>query len=196
MGPDHLSAYCLGLEPGTPLAGDVEEGRLPSPVDETARRLYELLVERVVGAGYELYEISNFARPGRASRHNTRYWTRADVIALGPSAHGLLENHRWANPAPLEAWVSAYSDGGTPPTTKPVPVELARFEWMFLHLRLADGFSKAEFADRWSASFDEVYGETVERLTAAGFLEDREDRVRLSTTARFVSDAVFAEFAP
>ena len=196
MRPDHLSAYCLGLEPGTPLAGDVNQGRLPLPVDETARRLYDLLTEQVAGAGYELYEISNFARPGRVSRHNTRYWTRADVIALGPSAHGLLGNHRWANPAPLELWVNAYSHGGASPTPKPVPVELARFEWMFLHLRLADGFSKSEFAEEWSASLDEDYGETVQRLTAAGFLEAGEDRVRLSTAARFVSDAVFAEFAP
>lgn len=196
MGPEHLSAYCLGLEPGTPLAREVEEGRRPSPVDETARGLYDLLVDRLTAAGYGLYEISNFARPGRASRHNTRYWTRTDVIALGPSAHGLLANHRWANPAPLETWASAYGRRGKPPRPKPVPVELARFEWMFLHLRLADGFSKSEFADEWSASLDEVYGDTVARLTDAGLLEAEEDRVRLSTDARFVSDAVFAEFAP
>ncbi len=193
--PDHLSAYCLGLEPGTSLAGEVAEGSLPAPSDETARTLYEHLVERTARAGFALYEISNFARPGRSCRHNLRYWKRADVIGIGPSAHALLDNHRWANPAPLEKWAGAY-DGDAGPPPRPVPHEVARFEWVFLNLRLVDGLSKDEFAACWGEPFDAVYADTVRQLVRGGMLEETDDRVRLTPGARFLSDAVFSEFAP
>jgi oxygen-independent coproporphyrinogen-3 oxidase len=196
LGPDHISAYCLGLEPGTTLAARVDREELPKPKDETARNLYEFLAARLAESGYPLYEISNFARDGRLCRHNLRYWTRSDVIALGPSAHGLLADHRWVNPAPLPQWIDAYSPDGIVPEPKPVPPELARFEWVFLHLRLSQGLSKSAFADRWGDSFDDVHGGVSGRLADAGFLIETAERVRLSPEARFVSDAVFAEFAP
>lgn len=198
--PDHLSAYCLGLEPGTSLAGEVAGGSLPAPRDETARSLYEHLVECTEAAGFPLYEISNFAKPGLACRHNLRYWKREDVIGIGPSAHALLDNHRWVNPAPLEKWEWAYEVDSwglaSGPRARPVPHEVSRFEWVFLNLRLADGFSKKEYATRWGESFDEVYGATAEQLVAGGMLEASGDRIRLRPNARFLSDAVFAEFAP
>jgi oxygen-independent coproporphyrinogen-3 oxidase len=197
--PDHLSAYCLGLEPGTSLAGDVAGGSLPTPQDEIARTLYEHLVERSAGAGFAIYEISNFAQAGRACRHNLRYWKRDDVIGIGPSAHALLDNHRWVNPAPLEKWEGAYGDesgGVAGPPPRPVPHEVARFEWIFLNLRLVDGLSREEFAVRWGESFDEVYGVTTGQLIAGGMLEESGDRVHLTPSARFLSDAVFTEFAP
>lgn len=194
--PDHLSAYCLGLEPGTPLAADVAAGRVAAPDDETARRQYDLLQERTAAAGYEAYEISNFAREGRACRHNLRYWRRDDVIALGPSSHGLLGGRHWANPAPLDRWRRAYAE----PTAAPVPVETpeddARFEWIFLHLRLAEGFAEEEFARRWNRSLEEEHGTILRRLVEGGLLLREGGRVRLAPEARFVSDAVFSEFAP
>lgn len=193
--PDHLSAYCLGLEPGTELARRVGASELPAPRDETARVLYDALVARATEAGYALYEISNFARPGRACRHNLRYWRRRDVIGLGPSAHALLGGRRWVNPAPLERWLGAY-DSGPGPRPRPVPEVMARFEWTFLHLRLADGLDTAAFADAWGESFETVYGEVARPLVEAGLLVREGTRVALAPDARFVSDAVFAEFAP
>ena len=194
--PDHLSAYCLSLEPGTEISRGVETGRLPRPDEDRAASLYELLVSRARSGGYEHYEISNFARPGRESRHNLRYWTRSDVAALGPSAHALLGNHRWANPAPLETWTRAYAAPGAAPVPRPVPLAEARFEWIFLHLRLHRGILAGEYATRWGESFETRYGETTERLREAGLLRSEGGRIRLTERARFLSDAVFAEFAP
>jgi oxygen-independent coproporphyrinogen-3 oxidase len=196
LGPDHLSAYCLGLEPGTALAEAVEAGRRPRPDDETARRQYDHLVTAAPAAGLALYEISNFARPGRACRHNLRYWRREAVIGLGPSAHAFHAGRRWVNPAPLERWAAAYAAGGVAPRPQPVPTATARFEWVFLRLRLAEGFAETEFERAWGESFGAVYGEVADRLAEAGFLAREAGWVRLRPEARFVSDGVFAEFAP
>jgi oxygen-independent coproporphyrinogen-3 oxidase len=194
--PEHLSAYCLGLEPGTALAARVTAGELPAPDDDLAHRLYDDLVRTCAARGYPLYEISNFARPGRACRHNLRYWERRDFIALGPSAHGLWRGERWANPATLEGWIAAYSPGGHPPVPRPVPRSEARFEWVFLRLRLAEGFSESEFAATWGEPVEAVHGRVLERLAAEELLEREGGRVRLTAGARFVSDGVMAEFAP
>jgi oxygen-independent coproporphyrinogen-3 oxidase len=196
LAPDHVSAYCLALEPGTPLAEDVATGRTVPPEDDTARRQYDRLGERMEATGFGLYEISNFARPGRACRHNLRYWRREDVIALGPSSHALLGGYRWVNPAPLERWRDAYREAARAPRPAPVPKPQARFEWVFLHLRLAAGFAEDAFGERWGDSFPEVYGAVSERLVRLGLLQRDDGWVRLSPSARFVSDGVFSEFAP
>jgi oxygen-independent coproporphyrinogen-3 oxidase len=193
---DHLSAYCLSLEPGTALADRARAGTVAAADDDLARRLYEQVVAAAEGAGLPLYEISNFARPGAACRHNLRYWTRRDVIPLGPSSHGLLGGRRWANPAPLEGWLRAYTEGGAAPLPREVPAGEARFEWVFLHLRLDRGIVKREFQQSWGESWDTVYGGAAGPLVRGGLLEDSAERVRLTPGARFVSDAVFAEFAP
>jgi oxygen-independent coproporphyrinogen-3 oxidase len=194
--PDHLSAYCLSYEPGTPLAADRAEGRVAAAADDDARRLYEVLLRETGARGYGQYEISNVARAGRACRHNLRYWRRQDVLALGPSAHAFAAGHRWANPAPLEAWLAAYAPGGRPPRPEPVPVETARFEWVFLRLRLNEGFAEEEFLEAWGTPFEALYGAVAAPLVSGGLLARDAGRVRLTDRSRFVSDGVLAEFAP
>ena len=194
--PDHLSAYCLSLEPGTELTEAVDAGTLPRPEGDRAADMYERMVARLHAAGYAAYEISNFARPGKEAAHNLRYWRRDDVIALGPSAHALLANHRWANPATLEGWLEGYRNRGRVPRPQPIPIAEARFEWIFLRLRLEEGLSMDGYAQAWSEPFLKRYGSIVSRLVAGGMLETRDGSVRLTGTARFLSDGVFAEFAP
>jgi oxygen-independent coproporphyrinogen-3 oxidase len=194
LGPDHVSAYCLSLEPGTPLAAAYADRRWPG-ADAAAREQFERIAAVLEDAGYPAYEISNFAREGMACRHNLRYWEREDVIGIGPSAHALLGGRRWVNPAPLERWLAAYAEGSGPPP-RAVDPDDARFEWVFLRLRLTRGLSTRAFAEAWGEAFAAVYGETASRLAAGGHLEERDGFVRLTPRARFVSDAVFAEFAP
>jgi oxygen-independent coproporphyrinogen III oxidase len=193
---DHLSAYCLSLEPGTVLTEAVNSGIEERPDGDRAAEMYERLLSRLGDAGYAPYEISNFARPDKESQHNLRYWRREDVIALGPSAHGLLANHRWANPATLEAWTQAYAEPGRAPRPKAVPREDARFEWLFLRLRLREGFSRDVYEAAWGESFDARYRALASRLMGEGLLEEEGGRIRLTSRARFLSDGVFAEFAP
>jgi len=194
--PDHLSAYCLSLEPGTVLTEAVDTGRRQRPDGDRAADMYARMVERLGEVGYAAYEISNFARPGKEAAHNLRYWRRDDVIAVGPSAHALLANHRWANPATLEGWLASYADPSRAPVPKPVPVDEARFEWIFLRLRLLEGLSTEAYLEEWGEPFEERYGSILSRLHSAGLLETGDGWIRLTPEARFLSDGVFAEFAP
>jgi oxygen-independent coproporphyrinogen-3 oxidase len=194
--PDHVSAYCLSFEPGTPMAEDREAGRVAVAPDDLSRRLYEVLLSETGARDYGHYEISNVARAGRECRHNLRYWRRQDVLALGPSAHAFAAGQRWANPAPLEAWLSAYAPGGRPPRPQPVPPDTARFEWVFLRLRLTEGFTEEAFLAAWGESFEARYGAVAAPLVRGGLLSRDGGRVRLTEAARFVSDGVLAEFAP
>ena len=194
--PDHLSAYCLSLEPGTVLTDEVDAGARPRPDGDRSAEMYERMVSRLDIEGYRAYEISNFARPGKEAAHNLRYWRRENVIALGPSAHALLANHRWANFATLEGWISSYSEPDRAPKPKPVPLEEARFEWIFLRARLMEGLSTDAYAGEWGESFLDRYGSIVSRLVKGGLLEMQGGWIRLTPSARFLSDGVFAEFAP
>jgi len=196
LGPDHLSAYCLGLEPGTVLAEAVGGGAVPQPDDDRSREEYDTLVGRTAAAGLPAYELSNFAAAGRECRHNLKYWRRDDFLALGPSAHGLVRNLRWANPAKLEKWLDAYDPSGSPPALKPVPLPEARFEWVFLNLRLTGGFAVGDFESAWGEPFTSAYGGIAGRLAQRGWLDLSEGRVRLTRDAWFLSDGVFSEFAP
>ncbi len=118
------------------------------------------------------------------------------MIALGPSSHALLANHTWANPAPLEHWIQAYQDGNTPPATREVPEPEARFEWIFLNLRLVSGLSLDRFEEEWGVSIVALHGEAIDRLVDGGLLEMDRGWLKLTPGARFVSDVVFSEFAP
>jgi oxygen-independent coproporphyrinogen-3 oxidase len=156
--------------------------------------MYDALCRRLASAGLAQYEISNWSKPGRACRHNLKYWRRQSFLALGPSAHGLLGNRRWANPAPLKQWLEAY-DAGPAPVLREVPLAEARFEWVFLHLRLNSGLPMDDYYSTWGETFVARYREPLERLCRQGLLEICPGGVRLTARARFLSDGVFAEFA-
>src|SRR5207248_941443 len=103
--PEHISAYNLTLHAGTPFAQWQRAGKLNLPDEALQAAMFERLMDTLAAAGYEHYEISNWARPGRASRHNSKYWRQADIYAFGPSAHGVLAGRRLANPADLRAYL-------------------------------------------------------------------------------------------
>ncbi len=117
--PDHVSAYALAPEEGTPIHDALRRGALSLPPEEEVADMYEAARRILARAGYRRYEISNFARPGRECRHNMKYWRREEYVGLGPSAHGLLfpEGHgspgvRTANPASFAAWAEKIRGGG------------------------------------------------------------------------------------
>ena len=94
LGPEHLSAYALTIEEGTAFGADVAAGRMPAPDDDDMAAKYELALDLLAAAGYEHYEISNWAKPGRACRHNLVYWTQGEYAGLGAGAHGHLDAAR------------------------------------------------------------------------------------------------------
>jgi putative oxygen-independent coproporphyrinogen III oxidase len=200
--PDHLSAYALTPERGTPLHGEIQRGERSLPSDDAVARMYDAVRTTLVSEGYNHYEISNFARPGKECRHNGKYWSREGYLGLGPSAHGLLFpgpdaplGMRTANPRSLRAYASRLEEGRLPWLDTAISsVDDAWKEFLLFGLRLADGVSLAEGEKRYGPPPDELR-EAVEPLVATGSLVREDDRLRMPQTLWFVSNEVLARLA-
>jgi oxygen-independent coproporphyrinogen-3 oxidase len=199
--PEHVSAYELTLEPGTPFAAAAVRGRIALPSEEDCIAMIEAVEERLTSAGLARYEISSYARPGHEAVHNRRYWERRPVLGLGvgavssdpPSAvhpHGV----RCSNPRELSRYLAAVGQGA-PPQREPVSAETARGEAVFLALRTLRGLDAARFAAEFGAPPRHFYGHRIDALARAELLvETPEGDLRLTARGRLLSDSIFAEF--
>lgn len=193
--PEHISAYSLILEEGTPFFREWEEGRLAPAPEDLDREMYHAAIDFLAGKGYAQYEISNFARPGRKSRHNCLYWQAGEYLGLGLGAHSYWEGRRFHNPYGLEEYIQ--SDGCLERLAQEmerVTKEDALAEFMFLGLRLTEGVSFTAFRRRFGRGMMEVYGEQIARLAGQGLLEQDGTGIRLTRRGIDVSNVVFAEF--
>lgn len=194
LAPEHISAYLLSIEAGTPLAARVSEGSVDSVSDDDALAQFDAVRARLKAAGYGHYEISNFARPGLECRHNLLYWSGGEYLGVGPAAHSHWHGARWGNVLSLEAWADALSKGWNPRAFEErlAPEARARETLVFSLRRLA-GVRRAEFRANTGFDLDALCGDTLDRLARDGLLVCDNDAVRLSDRALFISDAVFAE---
>lgn len=196
--PEHISVYSLQLEEGTPFYQRYGEGgseRELLPDEETDRRMYELTGKLLAEAGYKRYEISNYARPGFESRHNSSYWLGTEYLGLGLGASSLMSNARFHNTTVLEEYLT---NAGEPHLLRSeverlVEKELME-EFMFLGLRMCRGIEKAEFKRRFRCEIETIYGDVMKRLTAQGVLAEADGRVFLTGRGIDVSNVVLAEF--
>lgn len=194
--PQHISAYSLIVEEGTPFAAMADRGELPLPEEDTERAMYEETIEVLAGYGFHRYEISNYALDGYECRHNVGYWIRRDYLGFGIGAASLIDNVRFQNGRDLNAYLAhplACREEQQPLTTQEQMEET-----MFLGLRLIRGVSYPEFARCYGQTLEEVYGEVIARNVADGLLAVREDETgrRLMLTGRGldVSNYVMAQF--
>jgi oxygen-independent coproporphyrinogen-3 oxidase len=194
--PDHLSCYCLILEPATPLTLDVQAGRQPRPDDSVQRDMFDWTVETLTARGYEFYELSNFARPGHRSQHNLRYWLGRPWLGLGPSAHSYLDGARGANPANLDLYRRRFTASEPQDTFRSVATADLVFEHVFMNLRLIEGMDVNAFQSTFGAPLEHFYPGLVDRLESRGQLVRESGTLRLGSDWWFLSDGVFAEFAP
>jgi oxygen-independent coproporphyrinogen III oxidase len=145
LGPDHVSAYGLTLEPRTPYARWSDRGLSAPPPDERYAAEFMLVHETLGEAGFEHYEISNYARPGARSRHNSAYWQGVDYLGLGPSAHGLQRGVRRWNLRHWTAWDRCVASGADPiGGSERLTASEATLERVYLRLRTAEGIPPAE----------------------------------------------------
>lgn len=192
MRPEHLSLYLLEVHQGTPLAEQLRSGRRSATDEDAAAEMYELLVARTAEAGYLQYEISNFARPGFESRHNTKYWRLAPVYGFGVSAHSFDGAERYFNDRDTAAYVDRIGQTGSAEAGREgVDVES---EFIFLGLRLSEGVGLDEFRRRFGDGLQEKYSAAMDRLTDLGLIEIASGRVRLTRKGMLFSNEVFAEF--
>lgn len=197
--PDHISAYALTVEEGTPFHRLAEDGELTLPDDDASADMFLATADSLCTAGYEHYEISNFALTGRRSRHNQVYWRREDYLGFGAGAHSFSHARefgaRWHNYCAPARYMEALSLGALPeePRQK-LTREEAVSEWLFLGLRMLEGVDKEAFEALFGASLDGVYGAQIASLLHEGLLEDSGRRLRLSRRGVILSNQVFLRF--
>jgi len=174
-GPEHVSAYSLILEEGTRLWSDVQGGRVSLPAEEETARMYEQGIDCLRARGYERYEISNFARPGYACRHNLGYWQGEWYLGLGVAAHSMLPpsaEERRAGAVRVRCAhgtdIDAYIRGEELPRREPVGVREAMFETLMLELRTTAGVDGKRFARLHGQSLQNAYGRRLDELAAMG----------------------------
>lgn len=199
LSPEHLSAYGLTVEEGTPFARMEEEGALLLPDEDAAARMFEETAEVLAVHGYDHYEISNYGRPGHRSRHNQVYWRREGYLGFGAGAHSFLPapwpGIRWKNPDDLTRYGSLLAAGNLPDEEVARLVEReAMGEWLFLGLRMLDGVDTARFGEEFGTAIETVYGGELERLRAAALIESRQGWLRLTRRGVLLSNQVFARF--
>jgi putative oxygen-independent coproporphyrinogen III oxidase len=212
LGPDHLSLYALTIEEGTPLAREIAHGRSPGPDLDLQADMFEWTRERMAKAGYDQYEVSNWARSGRQCRHNLVYWHNGDWLGLGAGAHSHLFDERFADAASPLRYIDLVEQGTRnmehgsesdhvpdfPQITFREPADRARemSETVILALRLREGLDIAAFERRFGVSFTDVFGGPLEETVALGLTEVVSGYLRLRDEAVLLGDEAFLRFLP
>ncbi|HEV3003095.1 MAG TPA: radical SAM family heme chaperone HemW [Pirellulales bacterium] len=193
--PEHVSTYGLTYERGTTFWGKMLAGRLARTDEETERVMYAAAIDTLSAADYEHYEVSNFARPGRRCRHNEVYWAGDEYFAAGPGAARYVAGRREVNHRSTTTWLKRILAGRSPVAESEMlsPEERAR-EALVLGLRRLRGVGRKSFAGRTGFEIDDLVGPALRRYVELGLLVDDQDRVRLSRTGLFVSDALWPAF--
>jgi oxygen-independent coproporphyrinogen-3 oxidase len=192
MSPEHLSLYLLEIHDGTPLAEQVRSGRRPVPDEDLAAEMYDLMCDRLHSAGYQQYEISNFARSGDVSRHNTKYWRLEPVYGFGVSAHSFDGAERYANERDTNRYVELIETAGTAEVSRESVDTVA--EYIFLGLRLNEGISYVDFERKFGRSINDIYHSQLIELQELGLLNADQSHVELTPRGRLFSNEVFTRF--
>lgn len=198
--PEHISSYSLIIEEATPFYEKYAEGKeleQELPDEDTDRAMYAYTKERLKKAGYERYEISNYAKPGFESRHNSSYWTGREYLGVGLGASSLFTNARYHNEMNLQEYIRQVTAGEDVRREMERLVEAEKMEeFMILGLRRMCGISKAEFKERFGCAIETVYGPAIRKLEAQGLLKEQGDTIALTELGIDVSNQVFIEFIP
>ena len=191
--PDHVSAYALTIEEGTPLATLVTTGRVPD-VDPDLQAERHAAAEALLGAaGFDRYEISNWARPGRVCRHNVLYWSAGDYAGFGAGAHGHIAGRRWWSRRLPREFIGAVAAGGSTEAGAEVLGTDARCgEAFMLGLRLASGLDLDAVGRRFGSEALAARMPVVEEFSARGLLERAGPRVRIAPSATMVTGDICA----
>lgn len=192
-GPVHISAYSLIIEEGTPFFEDTPI----LPDEDMEREMYKITNDILSKAGYHRYEISNYAKPGFACRHNRVYWQRGNYVGFGIGAASLVENVRFSNGRNLRKYLE---EGSVKEERQELSLQEQMEEFMFLGLRMTEGVSRKEFQKKFGRELDQIYPGIVEKHIKNGLLQcisdpmEREERIALTDFGIDVSNVVMADF--
>ena len=191
--PDHLSTYGLTYEKGTPLWKRWHRGEVTPAGEDAELAMYEHAIDALTAAGFEHYEISNFARPGKRCRHNERYWANEAYYGFGVGAARYVGGRRELNVRDTKLYVKRVLAGESPTFQREElsPRDRA-FETAAIQLRRADGIARSRFREQTAFDLDGLVGGTVRGLAEVGLLDDDGERVRLTRRGKCVADGVVA----
>ena len=210
--PEHISAYALTLEHGTPFGRWSAQGLLPIPDPDLAADMYEWASEAFEAAGYEQYEISNWAKPGRQCVHNLQYWRGLPYLGLGAGAHGYAKGMRYSNVLRIKTYIERLRGNQTPSSDSRASIfnfplspavvnqhhQTAQddmSEFMITGLRLtSEGISAPNFRERFGLELNEVYSAEINELTQLGLVEWYGVILRLTRRGRMLGNQVFVRF--
>ncbi|TMV43839.1 oxygen-independent coproporphyrinogen III oxidase [Paenibacillus mesophilus] len=194
LGLEHYSAYSLKIEENTLFHTLYHKNKLPLPDEDEELDMYLTVMRRMREAGYDQYEISNFAKPGRASRHNQAYWRNLSYYGLGAGAHGYIDGTRHVNIKGVQAYIDACKTGLPVKETNEVSRREAMEDFMMVGLRLLSGVSNADFRSQFGIRMEEAFGEQLDRLLAQNMLLADENGYRLSEQGILFGNDVFGAF--
>lgn len=190
---EHISAYSLMYEEDTPLWKMLDTGKVKEIDEELSLAMFKELVRQLTDAGYEHYEISNFARPGYRSRHNSSYWHQVPYIGLGAAAHSFALNSRQWNVADLKLYIEKINNGIIPMEREELDNDTTFNDIITTALRTSDGIDlnamETRLGKRYRNTLISASGKHIEQ----GLLEIRHDRLRLTSEGIFISDMVMSD---
>ena len=191
LNPEHISAYSLIIEEGTPFA----EQNLDLPDEDTEYQMYEDTAEILERYGYRQYEISNYAKQGYMCRHNAGYWQRLEYLGFGLGASSLYGGMRFSNTHQMQEYLT---DSRKPEQIRKDVTVLSRNEqieeFMFLGLRMTEGISEKKFEENFNVRLMDIYGDILQKYEETGFMEHIETKWRLTRKGIHVSNHILADF--
>lgn len=191
LNPEHISAYSLIIEEGTPFA----EQNLDLPDEDTEYQMYEDTAEILERYGYRQYEISNYAKQGYMCRHNAGYWQRREYLGFGLGASSLYRGMRFSDTRRMQEYLK---ESRNPDQIRKDVTVLSRNErieeFMFLGLRMTEGISEKNFEENFDVRLMDVYGDILQKYEETGFMEHIETKWRLTRKGIHVSNHILADF--
>ena len=191
LNPEHISAYSLIIEEGTPFA----EQNLDLPDEDTEYQMYEDTAEILERYGYRQYEISNYAKQGYMCRHNAGYWQRREYLGFGLGASSLYRGMRFSNTRRMQEYLKESRNPDQIRKDVTVLLRNERIEeFMFLGLRMTEGISEKKFEENFDVRLMDVYGDILQKYEETGFMEHIETKWRLTRKGIHVSNHILADF--
>ncbi|GAB4370014.1 MAG: radical SAM family heme chaperone HemW [Calditrichia bacterium] len=194
--PEHVSCYTLIFEPHTPFYRKMVNGDIRPVEEDEEAAFFDTALDFLSARGYQVYEISNFALGETyRCRHNMKYWEHQNYLGFGPSAHSFISPMRWGNVRSLALYIRALLQNRLPVVSREVLTpETRQFEYIFLHLRLAEGINLSEFYNYFGEKFTEKYGDTLTTLINDDLIVHQADRIRLTRKGWRLADEVARHF--
>lgn len=190
----HLSLYSLILEHHTVFMNKMRRGKLNLPTEDLEADMFDYIIAKLESHGFEHYEISNFTKPGRESRHNLMYWDNAEYYGVGAGASGYIDGVRYRNRGPIQHYLKGVAQGNPRLEEEVLTKQEMMEEEFFLGLRKKEGVSISRFEEKFAENFSNRYGDIVEKLTRDGLVQVTDGRLRMTKIGLFLGDTVAEKF--